>query len=230
MSHTTSAVAVPGVVMRLAQRGPKDTGSLSQEETAVFSQAPFPNVQTIYTAHADDDKTPSLNTIYVLSDINPVLSSPEYYEQDVKAFADSLTSVSWVVCAFVNGRDRGGDASAEPSTVHPLPGPPANGSIIVVNGSTPRPGKEQDYHEWYNQEHGPGLSVVPGWTSARRYSLEKLYGDVETASFYGFNYYEAQNGLGGPEWQASTKTEWTQRIRGNAAKPNIRRVWRVGQI
>jgi hypothetical protein len=70
-------------------------------------------------------------------------------------------------------------------------------------------------------------SLVPGWNENKRYRLEKSYGDVETASFYGFNFYDVENGLGGPEWKASTDTEWTQRVRSNHAKPNIRRMWKI---
>lgn len=191
----------------------------------VAPTSPCPNIQKTYTAVADDNEKPSRLALYVLSDITPLLASSDLYEADKKANSD--LSLSWVVCGFVNGRDKGAPATDAPSTSHPLTHEPVPGSKLVINGSTPRPDKESDYHAWYNEEHGPGLSIVPGWNAARRYSLQKTFGDVETANFYGFNYYDEESGLGGPIWQSSTKTEWTFRIRENAAKPNIRRVWRI---
>lgn len=206
-------MAVPGVLMRLSN---------------ITSLPPIPNVEAIYTLKADDGKTPSHNTVYFLSDITPLLSSETHYNADAAAHREleaSSPALSWVVCSFINGRDTAGHG--EPQTSPRVPSaPPAPGSVVVVNGSTPRLDKEADYHAWYDQEHGAKLTQVPGWWAARRYALAKVYGETETANFYGFNFYDADNGLGGPEWQAGV-TEWTLRIRSNADKPNIRRVWKV---
>lgn len=217
------ASQTPGVLMRLAH-----TADSQVESSKIAPASPCPNVQKTYTAVADDGEKPERLALYVLSDISPIVSSSEAFEADKAANPD--LNISWVVCAFINGRDKSTPSKAEPSTTHPLSHELVSGSKIVINGSTPRPDKEEDYHAWYNEEHGPGLSIVPGWNAARRYSLQKTYGDIETAHFYGFNYYDEESGLGGPIWQSSTKTEWTFRIRGNAAKPNIRRVWRVTEL
>lgn len=208
--------------MRLVEPG--NAGQPTPDST-ITPASPCPNVETVYTLEANDGKTPSLNTIYFVSDITSILQSSSAYEQDVRAHESGLTSIAWVVCAFINGRD---DPQAKgPSTSpHVLPTAPVSGTSLVINGSTPRPDKEHDYHNWYDQEHGGKLTLVPGWISSRRYQLAKTYGETETANFYGFNYYEEKNGLGGPEWKAGV-TEWTLRIRDNAAKPNVRRVWKV---
>ena len=207
--------------MRLAQPGPNGP----PPRDAVVPQAPCPGIEATYHAEADDEKTPILNTVYFLSDITPLMESSKFYDEDIAVNNSSLLSISWIVCAYINGRDKTSTTDGLAQS-HVLPAPPSKQSILVVNGSTPRPDKEQDYHDWYDQEHGNKLTLVPGWNSARRYSLQKVYGETETASFYGFNYYDAENGLGGPEWKAGV-TEWTMRIRSNAAKPNIRRVWRI---
>ncbi|KAL4866031.1 hypothetical protein BDV12DRAFT_140146 [Aspergillus spectabilis] len=204
----------PGVLMRLSDA---PSGTL---------RAPLPGVDAAYTLKADDGQNPPLNTIYFLGDITPLLTSTVFYDADVAAHRDvAAPAPSWVLCSFINARDTPGDGEAQTSP-HVLPMPPARGSVLVINGSTPRPEKEGDYHAWYDQEHGAKLTLVPGWRAARRYALARVYGEVETASFYGFNFYEAENGLGGPEWHAGV-TEWTLRIRSNAAKPNLRRVWKV---
>ena len=68
-----------------------------------------------------------------------------------------------------------------------------------------------------------------GTSEVRRYKLERVFGEAETAAFYGVNFYDEKNGLGGPEWQAGV-TEWSMRIRSHAAKPNIRRTWRLVKV
>ncbi|KAJ5772466.1 hypothetical protein N7520_002995 [Penicillium odoratum] len=205
-------MANPGIVMRLSE---------TPERPAV----PFPNIEGTYILEANDGETPSFNTVYFLSDIGPILSSSTHYDADIITNSAGPTSLSWKVCAYINGRDRtNGTDSSEP-TPHLLPETPVTSSIMVANGSTPRVDKEQDYHDWYDQEHGEKLMQVPGWNAARRYSLVKVYGEAETAKYYGLNFYDQENGLGGPEWKAGV-TEWTLRVRSNAAKPNIRRVWK----
>jgi hypothetical protein len=216
MTEANSETAVLGLLMRLAQ---------SSSQALQSPQTICPNILQVWIAVADDGKAPHQLTLYLLSDVRPLLSSSDLYDKDL-ALHGKESSLAWVVCSFINGRSKD-DPRTEMSSSHLLSHRPAQGSKLVINGSSPRPDKEHDYHGWYNEEHGPMLSLVPGWNENQRYRLEKSYGDVETASFYGFNYYDEHNGLGGPEWRASTNTEWTQRVRSNHEKPNIRRVWKV---
>lgn len=214
MAEESPKEAIPGLLMRLANSQAYPT-----------PQPPFSDILQVWTAVADDEKAPNRLTLYHLSDVRPLLSSSDLHDKDAAVQGEDAT-LAWVVCSFVNGRSKDGSTSKTSST-HLLSHNPAQGSKLVINGSSPRVDKEDDYHGWYNEEHGPMLSLVPGWNENQRYRLEKSYGDVETAKFYGFNYYDEQNGLGGAEWKASTNTEWTQRVRSNHEKPNIRRVWRV---
>ncbi|KAL3462171.1 hypothetical protein BJX64DRAFT_148986 [Aspergillus heterothallicus] len=199
-------MAVPGIVIRLS-------------ETSSTSVPSIPNTDVAYALSAADNETPTQAKLYFLSDITPIIASESLYESD-------KASSAWIVCKFINGRDTDHSSGAPETTPHTLTAYPVPGSKIVINGSTPRPEKEADYHDWYDQEHGGKLALVPGWRAMRRYSLAKVFGEVETANFYGVNFYDEVNGLGGPEWKAGV-TEWTLRIRENAAKENIRRVWRV---
>lgn len=215
-------MAIPGVLMRFVQ--PRDPEA-PPSGSAVAPPSPCPNVQAIQAFAADDAQQPSHSTVYYLSDITPIVTSSSAYDEDVRRHGSELASLSWIVCSFVNGRDPSDPSSASTAT-QLLSAPPVTGSVLVANGYTPKPGTEQEYNDWYDTEHGEKLTRVPGWNAARRYKFEKLYGDAETAVYYGLNYYDEENGLGGPEWQAGV-TEWTMKIRGNAAKPNLRRVWKV---
>lgn len=215
-------MAVPGIVMRLVE--PRDTANPPSSQ-AIAPPSPCPNIQAIQAFAADDSEKPSRNTIYYLSDISPVLSSSSAYDEDLRANGPELASLSWIVCSFVNSRDPSNPSAASTAS-QLLTAPPAPGSVLVANGYTPKPGTEDEYNAWYDTEHGEKLSLVPGWNAARRYKFEKLYGGAEAGVYYGLNYYDEENGLGGPEWKAGV-TEWTLRIRQNAARPNLRRVWKV---
>lgn len=184
---------------------------------------PCPGVEAFYVFDRRDELSPRYNTTYFLSDITPVLNNSSFYEEDVKSHPS--VTITWEICSYVNGRDTisDGPMSHEPAL---LPKPPALGSTLVSNGGTPPADGVQDYIDWYNLEHSAKLSLVPGWNNCRRYAHEKGYGEPEGATFYGWNFYDEENGLEGPEWWASM-TEWTERIRGNAKKPNYRRVWKV---
>ncbi|KPI35844.1 uncharacterized protein AB675_11160 [Cyphellophora attinorum] len=212
---------------------------LSDESGSTPSTPPtLPNTEAVYTFDTTDGQSPTHHTLYFLTDISPFLSTPDLYGEDVKATrSQHSTEISWVVCSLVNGRDSatGATISTEMNT---LPTPPAKNSVLVVNGNSPRTGLEQDYHDWYDQEHGAALTNVPGWNNNRRYKCEKVYlpaGGTDVADaekrisrrFFGFNFYDETNGLGGPEWKKGTNTVWTERIRGNAECGNLRRVWRV---
>ncbi|CAK7235426.1 hypothetical protein SBRCBS47491_009289 [Sporothrix bragantina] len=216
------ATPTPGILMRLvhAREG------VDAHASVLTPPAPCHHVQATWKMTARDDKQPAHCTIYFVADIAPLVADGGLFTADAQSHADTVAAVSWVVLAFVNGRERDSPTSSA-ITANSLVSPaPAPGSVIVLNGSTPRPDKADDYHAWYDQEHGGKLAYVPGWQTMRRYRLEKVYGNAETADFYGMNLYDAVNGLGGKEWQDGV-TEWTLRIRSQAARPNIRRVWTV---
>ena len=179
----------------------------------------IPNIEAIYSLAKDDSGAGTFCSLYFLKNIEPLLQADELYRKDVQDHSSDLSSISWVILSFIDSIAKKGESQV-PATA------PPSGSVMVANGSSPKPAFVQDYHNWYNQEHGGKLACVPGWQIGRRYQLEKTFGEVETASFYGVNFYDQVNGLGGPEWKAGV-TEWTMRIRDQAAKPNVRRVWKV---
>ncbi|OQO00727.1 hypothetical protein B0A48_13218 [Cryoendolithus antarcticus] len=201
----------PGVLMRIVE--PKIPGSLLETDPLSLD-----GTDAIYQLEATDGQRPSQNTLYFLSDVSSVLRNEQSYQNDVQSHENSLVSISWVIASLISGQPRIEDN-------HQVPDVPL-GVEVVVNGSTPKVDKEGDYHAWYDQEHVGKLGLVPGWRAMRRYKLEAGFGDVETASFYGVNFYDQVNGLGGPEWKAGV-TDWTLRIRDQAAKPNVRRTWRL---
>lgn len=212
---------VPGIITRFVQ---PDDPTASLPDAVLAPPEPVPGVEAFYVTEANDDLAPKYNIVYFVKDITPILESSSYYDADVKA-STAPAKITWDVCSFLNGKDavEAKELTKEP---HVLPAPPVPGSTLVSNGFTPHVEWEQDYNDWYDQEHGHKLSLVPGWNSCRRYRHIKTYGETDVATFYGWNFYDAENGLGGPEWKASI-TPWTDKIRSQNRIPNLRRIWTV---
>jgi len=73
-----------------------------------------------------------------------------------------------------------------------------------------------DFNKWYDKEHTPMLSKIPGWLRSRRFQLVAPglmgmppAGQVECLSVHD---YEEKNGLGGPEHKAAQDTPWRTRV------------------
>lgn len=88
--------------------------------------------------------------------------------------------------------------------------PPGAGGFLL-NAMNVAPEHEADFNAWYDQEHLPLLSKVPGTLAARRYRSGP---DAE-----GTHRYVAIYHLSGPEvtesaaWKTAVDTEWSARVR-----------------
>lgn len=49
---------------------------------------------------------------------------------------------------------------------------------VLVVFSNPLAGKEEEYNEWYNQQHLADVLKVPGFVSAQRFKLAEANGDA----------------------------------------------------
>jgi pimeloyl-ACP methyl ester carboxylesterase len=86
---------------------------------------------------------------------------------------------------------------------------------------------EKDFNEWYEEEHTPLLSKVPGWRRTRRYKTCYLLDGKEETEFLALHEYEAQNGLGGPEFKAATSTQWREKVFSTLIKSQWRRTYKL---
>ncbi|UPX10567.1 uncharacterized protein EKO05_0001219 [Ascochyta rabiei] len=89
-------------------------------------------------------------------------------------------------------------------------------------------GKEEELKKWYEEEHVPLLQKVPGWRRTRRF--ETSYLDLQAnkslqKEFLALHEYAPQNGLGGPEFQRATTTEWCGKIYKDIVKDRKRRTY-----
>jgi hypothetical protein len=91
-----------------------------------------------------------------------------------------------------------------------LPGdqlPPGDASGLLLNAMNIAPELEAEFNEWYDKEHIPALSAVPGVLCARRFRATD-----------GNRKYVALYHLTGPEvvesaeWKVARTSDWTSRL------------------
>ena len=91
-----------------------------------------------------------------------------------------------------------------------LPGdqlPPGDAGGLLLNAMNIAPEREAEFNEWYDKEHIPALSAVPGVLCARRFRATD-----------GNRKYVALYHLSGPEvvdsaeWKVARTSDWTSRL------------------
>jgi pimeloyl-ACP methyl ester carboxylesterase len=84
--------------------------------------------------------------------------------------------------------------------------------------------KRHLYEEWFDKEHIPMLSKVPGWRRSRRFVTSTLE-QGSALEILGIHEYDAENGLDGPEFKSATSTPWRNQIFEEIVKEKTRRLY-----
>ncbi|NUL44900.1 hypothetical protein F7P69_06790 [Cellulosimicrobium funkei] len=66
--------------------------------------------------------------------------------------------------------------------------------------------REDEFNQWFDEEHLPYLAAVPGTTHAARYETD---GSPKFLACYDLDRQDVQ---GGPAWRAAVSTPWRDRI------------------
>ena len=96
-----------------------------------------------------------------------------------------------------------------------LPGdelPPTGAGGLLVNAMNIAPAFEAEFNEWYDTEHIPALSAVPGVLAARRF--RGTSGNRKYVALYHLATPEVQESA---EWKKARESDWTERL-----KPHFR--------
>ena len=151
-----------------------------------------------------DDPRLSIAT-YDLESLD-VLQSPAYKAiggENLSVWSKRMTGKCQRVCRF----------EADQTLPGRQAGPADAGGMMMFAMNVPAE-VDADYNAWYNEEHVPALSKVPGCLSARRF---KMMG--------GTHRYLAMYHLTGPEvqatdaWKAAAGTPWTAKLRPHFKDP-----------
>lgn len=94
-----------------------------------------------------------------------------------------------------------------PDPANTPPAPENVGGVLLVGLSAP-PEREEEFHAWYNLEHIPFLSAVPGVLRARRF--EPVDGSKKYLAVYELADPRVTES---PEWEKARDTPWSARMR-----------------
>jgi pimeloyl-ACP methyl ester carboxylesterase len=101
------------------------------------------------------------------------------------------------------------------------------GNVLVAAKVTLKDANQRaDYEKWFDEEHVPLLSKVPGWRRTRRFVTSTLEEGREL-EIVGLHEYAPVNGLDGPEFKAAISTPWRNEVFNNLVKEKTRRVYEL---
>jgi hypothetical protein len=83
---------------------------------------------------------------------------------------------------------------------------PEAASGLLLNAMNIAPEREAEFNEWYDKEHIPALSAVPGVLCARRF---RGTGNRRYVALYHLTRPEVQDSA---EWKRARESEWTSRL------------------
>jgi hypothetical protein len=99
--------------------------------------------------------------------------------------------------------------------------------VLLLRGLSVEPQHAQELDKWYNVEHLPNLSRVPGMIRARRYKLSAEASNLRGNPPLYMAAYEMENRevLESETFQQAVETPWTDRVRPYFRDPEFRNVY-----
>ncbi|KAK1625737.1 Alpha/Beta hydrolase protein [Colletotrichum phormii] len=95
--------------------------------------------------------------------------------------------------------------------------------LVAIETTLKDESDEAEFKKWYDEEHIPMLSKVPGWLRTRLLKISSIGDGVGSkTTFFVLHDYARTNGLGGPEHKASTATPWAAEMVKKVAGMNRR--------
>lgn len=154
---------------------------------------------------------PKYLALYDVVDVR-VLEQPEYLR--ITSWGPDATPRARRVDASYRNLSRGiyqhilTLPSPEPADLSPA-------RAVLLVGLEIEPAHDQEFNDWYDMEHLPALSQVPGVVRARRYKLYaqglKLRGTPTTyVALYDL---ERREVLASDDWSRRSTTPWAERVR-----------------
>jgi hypothetical protein len=80
------------------------------------------------------------------------------------------------------------------------------------------PGAEAEFNAWYDEEHVPRLSAVPGVLAARRFSITTAVSDGNQR-YLALYHLTSPDVCSSKEWNEAAVTEWTKKMRPHYRDP-----------
>jgi hypothetical protein len=151
-----------------------------------------------------DEENPNIHVATYDLQSHDVLYSQPYFQvsgTNQSPWTKRVTSANRRLLRFEGSQIVPGDVTA-----------PEGAGALLMAAITPRPGSEEEFAAWYNQEHLPQLAAVPGVLAARRFQA----GDKASERQFVALYHLTDIGVSRSEaWAAAAYTKWTERMRPN---------------
>ena len=138
--------------------------------------------------------------LYELEEVE-VLGSPEYRAvgyDNLSPWTRRIVRLSERLLRFEGRQTLPGDAVA-----------PSGSGGLLVNAMNVAAYGEADFNRWYDEEHIPALSAVPGTLLARRYRASNTSGQEHLALYH----LESPDVVATDAWAQAVDTPWTRRVR-----------------
>ena len=129
-----------------------------------------------------------------------VLASPAYRaiaHENLSVWSKRMSAICERLVRFEGERITPGDQD-----------PPHGAGGLLLNAMNVVPEHEAEFNDWYDSEHIPALSAVPGVLAARRYRARQ--GSPRYVALY---YLTAPEVQAGAEWKRAASSQWTEKIR-----------------
>jgi hypothetical protein len=129
-----------------------------------------------------------------------VLSSPAYRaiaHENLSPWSKRMTRICERLIRFEGERITPGDQD-----------PPKGAGGLLLNAMNVPPEHEAEFNDWYDSEHIPALSAVPGVLAARRFRSPN--GSPRYVALYHLTAPEVQASA---EWKQAATTPWTEKMR-----------------
>jgi len=134
--------------------------------------------------------------VYDLSDI--AIAASAVFRPAPSALSRRIAESSEAVMTFEGPQTLPGDALS-----------PKGAAGLLVNGMSAAPEGEANFNRWYNEEHIPALSAVPGCILARRFVTTNGCPQKYLALYH----LESPDVVKTAAWAKAVDTPWTLKIR-----------------
>jgi hypothetical protein len=128
-----------------------------------------------------------------------VLASPEYRAisgENLSPWSKRLIARCQRIVRFEGEQVLPGDAAA-----------PAGAAALLLVGMNVSPETEDEFNRWYNEEHLPALSAVPGMLCGRRFRASG-----SPLKYLALYHLRSPDVCASEAWKKAVETPWTRRL------------------
>jgi len=172
----------------------------------------IPSFHTAARFKAADGKKPTYLTLYDISSAS-VADGPEY--QAVKANGSERDKRLLETIQFLNRRAY---TSIYDKTLSGASDADFPAKFVLYAAMEVKPEGEDEFNKWYEEEHVPMLSKIPGWLRSRRYVLESnlVKGTVEpevvVGKYIAVHDFSKGGFMESAEFKAAISTPWRDEV------------------